>query len=431
MKSVIAWGLVLVLLAGCKSNADKASFEKAASELPKAREAAVDAGLAIDDSTYRPPQFAEGDNAAPHYRRAFAIWQGNPRSKRDAQVAEWGLVVTGAAATDFDRYETILDHVIAGTLKPGCDFGRDFSDGFDIPYPEFADMKAMAKALAARALVSARQGNTGEAKRDLVAIQKLGSHAGKEQILIGQLVSIAISKIGLKAVERILGDLGPRPALLGVADEVLAHVPKLSFLQSVRGEIALGTVSIRKIRSAARIKELAGTDAPETSGTEAVAQLSARIDKAIEGIDQQTINAAFEARHLQYWVRAFREGRDLDNEAFGEMLDKMTAEADTADATYTLNRMLNPVYGKAGKAMRALDESCNAFKAGVKILRSGGPKKMSQTEVKSLLDANGLELERTGTGFIVASRTFLPMMVNGKPAAKATYGFTYPYRGKQ
>jgi hypothetical protein len=431
MKSVIACGLVLVLLAGCKSNADKASFEKAVSELTSAREAAVSAGLAIDDSTYRPPQFAEGDNAAPHYRKASAIWQGHPESKRNAQAGEWSAVVSGKATPSFDGYEAMLEHVVTGAARKGCNFERDLSEGFDIAYDELADMKSFAKALAARSFASARQGRLDLAKRDLVAIQNMARHAAFEEVLIGQLVAIALSKIGLKALERTIGELGPRPAILQMADEVLSQVPKLAFGNGIRGEIALGTVAIRKIRSADKIKELAGANAPNVSETETAAQLSARIDKAIEGLEQTTINAAFEARHLQYWTQAVREGKELDNEKFGEFLDKLSAETPTGDATYSLNRILTPVFGMAGKAMRGLDETCNAFKAGVKILRSRGPNKMSQTDMKSLLDADELELERTDTGFLIASHTFLPMVVNGKPAAKATYGFTYPYRGRQ
>ncbi len=420
---------MVVIAVGCSGAGKGGAFERAAAELPAARKAASAAGIPIDTTSYRAPTFPKSANGALDYRRAIAFWMGRSKEQRDAAIASWSVGTPSRSSPDFSPYETMLSAVVQGSKKKGVDFERDYSQGFDALYPEYAPMKAFAKALASRAIKFAQSGNLAAAKTDLLAVQRMAYHCALEETVISQLFSIAISKIGLKSVERIVGELGPRTAVLAMSDEVVASAPQHLFVRGIRAEIVMGTVTIRNIRSTTRIKQLAATDSQGLSGSDVADELAAKIEQAVGNVDLQIIRDAFEARHLQFWTQAITEGKSLDNEKFGELLDKLTAESNwPADPSYALNQIVNPVYGQTGKAMRGLQEQRHAFQAGIAILRSGGPDHMDQ-KARNLLARFELDVTRHAGGFLVASKSFVPPSLNGRVMQKTAYGFTYPYRG--
>ncbi len=96
--------------------------------------------------------------------------------------------------------------------KKGVWFDRDWSKGSWILFPEYAQMKGIARVLAWQALLKAHRGDRPGAIRDLNQLYAVSAHARTEPILIGRLVCVSIEATIFAALQEMM-DMGKlRPA---------------------------------------------------------------------------------------------------------------------------------------------------------------------------------------------------------------------------
>jgi hypothetical protein len=299
----------------------------------------------------------------------------------------------------------MLSEVRKGIALNECSFEKDPTLGLGTDHPEFAAMKDWAKALAAAAILDARSGNVHRCQANLVGIQILARHSAEENSILSQLVATAISKIGLRAGDRVIGDGGAKfaPAIEAMAKAV----PEIEMADCLAIECAAGVVSIRSLN----------LDEPFHS------ELKAKIDKIQEAdanLSMGTIRKAFETRYLQYWVKVKKEVGTQSAEEFGKMMDRIAASEANLDATYLLNHeYTGTIHEQAGNAMASVTAKKNAALTLAAILQ-GSP-------AQSAADKFGTKVDKTAIGYTITDKSYRPP----PKAVLNAYAAVYPYRGQK
>ena len=85
-----------------------------------------------------------------------------------------------------------------------CDWGLDFSQGFDLLMPGLAHMKDFSRLILADSAVAASEGNTATALEKNLAVRRMAQHTYRGETLISYLVSFVMTKESNRALEHIL-----------------------------------------------------------------------------------------------------------------------------------------------------------------------------------------------------------------------------------
>jgi hypothetical protein len=153
-------------------------------------------------------------NAATWYVRAIdELSKVDPRD-RDI-VANWDYRTppTRSLRVALRAHEAVLEDVAAGASRTRCDFELGYEQGWELLLPHLGPMRAIARALRARALVAIHTGRSAAAVRDVERILRMGWHISNDEIVISSLVSIAIVAMADDVI-----DTGFRRGVFGPAE---------------------------------------------------------------------------------------------------------------------------------------------------------------------------------------------------------------------
>jgi hypothetical protein len=161
--------------------------------------------------TNLPSAVPDLQNAASHYKQAFAALEADPVLKeQDSPITKPTTTDIGTSAvTDLlARHAGTLDLLRRAADRDTCRFQRDWTrPSFDMLLPETQSMRTAARLLVLAARREAADGNAANALRDVARIQRIGRHAASEPILISNLVGIAIDTMALETLAQVLPTL--------------------------------------------------------------------------------------------------------------------------------------------------------------------------------------------------------------------------------
>jgi hypothetical protein len=206
-RSRLALGLAAMLVVVCITftNVDLAIKV----EMASVRAEAGSRALAL-----APPRVLDRDNAAPLYRQAFEALTPLTRLS-DAQRQRWspGDLKFDPRDPELKKFLDSQRHGLAllrqAAARPGCWFGHDYHDGFNLRLPEVQGMREGAAVLACEAVVKAAAGDSRGAIADLALVFRIARHID-EPILISFLVARAVEQFGARALEAVLAVTTPR-----------------------------------------------------------------------------------------------------------------------------------------------------------------------------------------------------------------------------
>jgi len=141
-----------------------------------------------------------------------------------------------------------LDKAVRATKMPGFRFNRDYSRGFDLLFPEYADFKTLTRWLSVRAILRANSGDDAGMAEDLTALAKISAACGSDDFLIGFLVQVATESITLQTMEQCLTEAKGRPGTIrAVRQAMKAFAPVPNVKEALRGEYFLSMMSMQKL----------------------------------------------------------------------------------------------------------------------------------------------------------------------------------------
>ncbi len=146
------------------------------------------------------------DNAAVLYYKACLTYQ-NPSDAVKDNLTD--IIQNGAEPTEetkkflADEESTIRSMTVASDIEH-CDWGHDYSEGFELVMPALSNMRSISRIVMADGICALQQGDYETALDRCITTYKIGRHM-KDRTLIGNLVGIAIEKMAGNGVRQILG----------------------------------------------------------------------------------------------------------------------------------------------------------------------------------------------------------------------------------
>lgn len=188
------------------------------------------AGLAVSAEDLRKNPASSLENSAGFYQQAISERKGLSVDIRNlaesyyvySDVAELKRSLGTRYKGNYDeaairealmQWKPVFTRLDEATSRPRMDFQRQWEKGYNLMFPELADMKAFAKALASDATVKAKSGDSTAAIARLNQIRKIGDHCFDEPTLISQLVGAAAIAIANRAAVRMAVEY-PKDAVL-------------------------------------------------------------------------------------------------------------------------------------------------------------------------------------------------------------------------
>jgi hypothetical protein len=143
------------------------------------------------------PAPALSDNAALGY---YSFWlavnaDDNKAFSEHCGTQEWGKPLPAPLTEALVREQPNIQKLLRTTRMKHCDFGRDFSEVFELLLPELSKMRGIARMFKADANRLILEGKVDDAAERYAAIFDLARHCGQDRVLISSLVSIAIANV--------------------------------------------------------------------------------------------------------------------------------------------------------------------------------------------------------------------------------------------
>ena len=214
-------------------------------QLRSAYAAVAAAGRPTKAEEIIPKPVQEADNAAPLYKKVFALLDVlEPEDWYDVHA---GLTETNAPAEldlsaarafivseDASRALRLVEEAVG---KKACRFERDYTAGAAMLLPECGSIRSVTRLVQIRALVEAHGGDGAAAARTLVLGLKTAEAVADDPILISQLVRISQIALMLATAETVFETVTvPDEAVAGLAAQLRQMKGRDGFLRSMDGE---------------------------------------------------------------------------------------------------------------------------------------------------------------------------------------------------
>ena len=197
MKSLVLFPILALALTACgpsEQDAQKAYDN----QLAAAKAEGIP--LSAKDLTDQIPTVADAQNAALQYQTITQkkLLRPIPEDISDIlKAAAHPQTMNQAKAEEVLKpFSEGLGLLTLGSVKPGCNFNRDWELGSAVLMPEYAELKGGVRLLSLRAALSAAKGDHEAAVRDLRAINSIANQIASEPLFIPRLVANALQTIG-------------------------------------------------------------------------------------------------------------------------------------------------------------------------------------------------------------------------------------------
>jgi hypothetical protein len=224
-----------------------------------------------------------GQSATAYTKMSDAIKNGDLPSARKKLRDYDGLMSMGRKAAEF----------------PQCYFERDWDMGPNLMFPEFSQLKNLAKLFAVRAEFKALDGDHVGAVEDITTAAKLGSHAGSDPTIISLLVHVSIETICNRAIETSLGLCKTAEDFKPYVDYLENHDPKFDLKRPLDGEAYTGIAILRNRNVFGSLSQVASGDpTPEPIDPSKLKR---------DGLPSKMLDRAFLSRHFELWAAVYQK----------------------------------------------------------------------------------------------------------------------------
>ena len=345
---VLFVGLPLLWIMGAK-----AKLRQADADALKERQAARVEKLPLTPSDLRRnPPVPDADNADLIYHQIFAGFKQKKQALADLEKLTEGTRASfsdkpAPAVYDFDAAHKLITLLAPemtlmeqAAKKPDCDFHRPWEKGNAVLFPEFAELRRIARLLRTKAEVLDHAGKPSEALHQIEIGGALVRHLGKEPTLIAMLVQVAIEAILDRSWHDLVNRHGNDTAFLARAAKVNKAFGDLPSLKnSLRGEVWYGLSTIESMKKGTYKEEEYGLSDEE----------KAKMPKL-----NPKMASLYEKNHLIHWRKVFKmldaAGNDTAKAARFLMQDErdMEAAAKADPQGQAMNALMTPVFSQTG-----------------------------------------------------------------------------------
>ncbi len=155
------------------------------------------------------------DNAALLYYQAFLMYE-KPDATLDKMLFDFmdGKLKSNEEIENFlEKNSPVIDLVVKAANIQTCDWGYDYSQGFELAMPNLAKIRQIAFLIHADAELLAEKGDYKNALERCLSMHKIAIHAA-DKTIVSYLVAVAINARANKAMQNILKDMPDNAELL-------------------------------------------------------------------------------------------------------------------------------------------------------------------------------------------------------------------------
>ena len=149
------------------------------------------------------------DNAAVLYLRAFVIYEEPGSKELSDKLNDFRL---GKVEPDKEireyckKCEPVIELVTTASQIQDCDWGQDFSKGFDLLMPELATVRKLAFVMIYDAKVSQADGDYITSLERSMTIHRMAKHVGNNMI-ISNMVGVALNALANGQIQSVLSEM--------------------------------------------------------------------------------------------------------------------------------------------------------------------------------------------------------------------------------
>ena len=336
------------------------------------------------------------DNAALLYYQGFLSQPELSKEAIDriADVARGGIKPDDQVREDISKCDGAIYFAEAGTRVPACNWGIEYSQGFDTLMPQLAQMRSMAVVLIADARVHAADGDYRAALERCLMTETFAYHTGDDTI-ISYLVSISLRTMVYKCINEVAGQAAGDAELLQWLKNELAKSPvnTLSPVRPMKFEIEI-TTALVQMKNIEKLAWVLGE-----SDEKKVAEI-------IKKADEKTLERArrIYSECMNSMLRVLNS--PMPYEEAHSQLKKLENDFDPDDPVSAAAKAFVPTVPRIVTLKTRAEAHANAIKAGVEILLSRARTgRLADTLPaglpKDTFSGKDFEYEKTKDGFIL------------------------------
>ena len=163
------------------------------------------------------------DNAAVLYYKASLMYEApeGDLGKQLSNFVKGDIEINDAISTLLASEQDAIETVTAAAKVSKCQWGYDYSEGFDLQLPVLAHMRNLSRIVLADAIVQIEQKNWSAAIQHCRTTYAMANHLKTDSILICNLVGIAIDQMTNSVMTNILSSMPADKNALARIDSLL------------------------------------------------------------------------------------------------------------------------------------------------------------------------------------------------------------------
>ena len=340
------------------------------------------------------------ENASVLYYKAFMLYK--PDDAIESMLADFtnGKIVSNEKIKEFlnsGQNRRIINTITDASQIPNCDWGLNYSEGFEMENPSLSSLRNLSRLILADAKIHAENGDYKTAFSRCITAKKMAIHTGDE-LLISYLVSVAINALANKSIQDILNGNIDIQTLKWLKSE-LEDIQKIKLVAK--------DALINDFRIASNTKRGKLKDVPVESVTEDP-NLQKKLNEVIN-------NQSLFEENLKYWEQYMLSVADAFDLPYLEAVSKMK-EIESAipqqpkkNAKAVITAIFAPPAVKIFTISIRDQSNENALRTAVDIyIRNAQntklPDSLTESSPKDMFSGRDFEYAKTKEGFILRCR---------------------------
>jgi len=380
---LVAGGICLFLLSLVGVAYALTDIPRAASSLKENEAKAKAAGLFANSAEFVATlQVPESENGAPLLKEAIDLYEGEFKSLKyfgqDNKTMINEIVVSA-----YDKFDPGWQKVDELPKFKYCIFPRDRTPMIDTLFPEFSTIKSIAKLAQYRAVVALERNEPKVAAEAWRRGATLAVVCDDEPILIGLLVRIACESIVEESIRKALNQRGTDPAWRAAAWTALQQLDQpQDFAKAIKSEHVF---ALEGFDTLTRTPEAMGMGSGDMNNEWRLLRLFSKLPRA-----KDATNSRINEMYSEFYTRIGINPYDVKTIAgAGEWMD--TEVNNKTGLSYTLVKILLPIFAQAGKACTKSYAQRNVLMQAVKLLENPSQKDLP-LKGRYALDSDGAPL---------------------------------------
>ena len=339
------------------------------------------------------------DNAALLYYQGFLSLPQLSEEARDhlSNVARGKVAPDDQVRQDISKSTGAIHFAEAAANVPVCQWGVQYSEGFDALMPQMAQMRFMTFVLVADARVRTADGDYRGALERCLMTETFARHVG-DDTLISYLVSLSVRNLVYKCIQDIIGQAAGDAELLQWLKNELARsqINTISAVRPLKFEIEI-YMDLMQMKN---IKKLAGIlgDSDDKKIAEILRKANAETLRKSRQLFTERMNSV-----IKIW------NAPVPYEQAYSRLTKLENDFDSSEPAAELAVAFIPALNKVFSQKTFVETQVNALKAGIEVLldraRTGRLADELPTGLpKDAFSGKDFKYEKTKEGFVLHCR---------------------------